>query len=141
MIPAHRDVDADPPGRRLGRRRDPPPWTLYERFGDVGVLAAQFDSARRWVDLIDRLAGPDRLWNTGFQLGDWLDPAAPPQDPADARTDRYLVATAYFAKSARTVARMAAVLGRTDDEARYLAARRRGRCRVRRRVRAAGRAR
>ena len=67
------------------------------------------------------IAGPDRLWNTGFQLGDWLDPAAPPQDPADAATDRYLVATAYFAKSARTVARMAAVLGRTDDEAHYVA--------------------
>ena len=97
------------------------PWTLYERFGDVGILAAQFDSARRWVDLVSSIAGPDRLWNTGFQLGDWLDPAAPPQDPADAATDRYLVATAYFAKSARTVARMAAVLGRTDDEAHYVA--------------------
>lgn len=95
------------------------PWTLYERFGDVGVLEAQFDSARRWVDLLERLAGPSRLWDTGFQLGDWLDPAAPPNDPADARTDRYLVATAYFAKSARTVARMAEVLGRTDERAHY----------------------
>ncbi len=37
------------------------------------------------------------------------------------RTDRYLVATAYFAKSTRTVAQMAAVLGRTDDEAHYVA--------------------
>ncbi|WP_243231713.1 alpha-L-rhamnosidase [Microbacterium sp. CIAB417] len=86
------------------------PWTLYERFGDTGVLRAQFDSARRWVDLIERLAGPSRLWDSGFQLGDWLDPAAPPEDPADALTDRYLVATAYFAKSARTVARIAEAL-------------------------------
>lgn len=95
------------------------PWTLYERFGDTGVLAAQFDSARRWVDLLERLAGPSRLWNTGFQLGDWLDPAAPPNDPADARADRYLVATAYFARSARTVARMAEVLGLADERAHY----------------------
>lgn len=95
------------------------PWTLYERFGDVGVLEAQFDSARRWVDLLERLAGPSRLWDSGFQLGDWLDPAAPPDDPADALTDRYLVATAYFAKSARTVARMAEVLGLADEQAHY----------------------
>ncbi|MFK4805997.1 family 78 glycoside hydrolase catalytic domain [Microbacterium sp. ZW CA_36] len=95
------------------------PWTLYERFGDAGVLRAQFDSARRWVDLLERLSGPSRLWDTGFQLGDWLDPAAPPDDPADALTDRYLVATAYFAKSARTVARMAEVLGLGDERAHY----------------------
>ncbi|MGN6219741.1 MAG: family 78 glycoside hydrolase catalytic domain [Microbacterium sp.] len=95
------------------------PWTLYERFGDTGVLRAQFDSGRRWVDLLERRSGPSRLWNTGFQLGDWLDPAAPPNDPADALTDRYLVATAYFAKSARTVARMAEVLGLADEQAHY----------------------
>jgi alpha-L-rhamnosidase len=95
------------------------PWTLYERFGDLGVLRAQFDSARRWVDLLERLSGPSRLWDTGFQLGDWLDPAAPPEDPADALTDRYLVATAYFAKSARTVARMAEVLGLAEERAHY----------------------
>jgi alpha-L-rhamnosidase len=108
------------PGAAWGDVATLTPWTLYERFGDAGILDAQFDSASRWVDLVASLAGPDRLWNTGFQLGDWLDPAAPPQDPADAATDRYLVATAYFAKSTRTVAQMAAVLGRTDDEARYL---------------------
>ncbi len=120
VIPAHEMWTPIRPGAAWGDVATLTPWTLYERFGDSGVLDAQFDSARRWVDLITSLAGPDRLWNTGFQLGDWLDPAAPPQDPADARTDRYLVATAYFAKSARTVSRMAAVLGRTDDEARYL---------------------
>ena len=121
VIPAHEMWTPIRPGAAWGDVATLTPWTLYERFGDAGILAAQFDSARRWVDLVSSIAGPDRLWNTGFQLGDWLDPAAPPQDPADAATDRYLVATAYFAKSARTVARMAAVLGRTDDEAHYVA--------------------
>ncbi|GGF38887.1 alpha-L-rhamnosidase [Microbacterium sorbitolivorans] len=97
------------------------PWTLFERFADEGVLAAQYESARGWVDQIEALAGPSRLWNTGFQLGDWLDPAAPPDDPADAKTDRYLVATAYFAWSARRLADAAAVLGFSADEARYRA--------------------
>ncbi|WP_432489508.1 family 78 glycoside hydrolase catalytic domain [Kineococcus sp. SYSU DK018] len=97
------------------------PWVLFERTGDAGVLAAQYDSARRWVDLVERLAGPERLWNSGVQLGDWLDPAAPPESPADARTDRYLVATAYFAWSARHLAETARVLGRDADARRYAA--------------------
>ncbi|WP_309491668.1 alpha-L-rhamnosidase C-terminal domain-containing protein [Microbacterium sp. Se5.02b] len=119
VIPSHKVWSPIRPGAAWGDVATLLPWTLYQRFGDEGVLAAQFDSARRWVDRIDAAAGPDRLWDEGFQLGDWLDPAAPPQDPADARTDRYLVATAYFARSARVVADMAVALGREADAERY----------------------
>ncbi|MEU4016975.1 family 78 glycoside hydrolase catalytic domain [Microbacterium sp. NPDC028030] len=119
VIPSHKVWSPIRPGAAWGDVATLLPWTLYQRFGDEGVVAAQFDSARRWVDRIDAAAGPDHLWDEGFQLGDWLDPAAPPQDPADARTDRYLVATAYFARSARVVADMAVVLGRTADAERY----------------------
>src|SRR5437763_7550608 len=70
------------------------PWVLYQRFGDKGVLAAQFDSMRRWVDHISSLAGEKLLWDEGFQYGDWLDPTAPPEDPAAVRTHPHLVATA-----------------------------------------------
>jgi alpha-L-rhamnosidase len=97
------------------------PWTLYERYGDAGVLAAQWTSMRAWVEHCAALAGPDGLIRTGTQLGDWLDPTAPPDRPAEARTDRYLVANAYLVHSARLVARTAAVLGRPDDEARFTA--------------------
>jgi alpha-L-rhamnosidase len=97
------------------------PWVLYRRFGDLGLLRRHYPMAKAWVDLVERLAGPDRLWDTGFQLGDWLDPAAPPDDPAAGRTDRYLVATAYFAHSARHLASAAAELGETVDAARYAA--------------------
>jgi alpha-L-rhamnosidase len=107
------------PGAAWGDAATVVPWTLYERFGDLGVLRAQFDSARAWVDLQAEIAGPSRLWDTGYQLGDWLDPDAPPQDPADARTDRYLVASAYFALSARIVAQMADALGQADVCAHY----------------------
>lgn len=96
------------------------PWTLYERFNDRQVLAEQYESAKAWVDLLDRLSGPGHLWNTGFQLGDWLDPTAPPEDPTQAMTDGHLVATAYFAWSARHLAKTASVLGKSDDELHYL---------------------
>jgi alpha-L-rhamnosidase len=119
VIPADAKWTPQRPGAAWGDAATVVPWTLYERFGDTGVLRAQFDSARRWVDLQSEIAGPSLLWDTGFQLGDWLDPAAPPDDPADARTDRYLVASAYFAYSSRLVAQMAEVLGDVDAAARY----------------------
>jgi alpha-L-rhamnosidase len=96
------------------------PWTLHQRFNDPKILADQYESAKAWVDLMDRLAGDSHLWNTGMQLGDWLDPSAPPEAPMKAMTDPYLVATAYFAWSARHLAKSAAVLGKSDDELRYL---------------------
>jgi alpha-L-rhamnosidase len=97
------------------------PWVLYQRFGDAAILATQFDSMRGWVDHIAWLAGEGRLWDKGFQFGDWLDPSAPPDRPADARTSPQIVATAYFARSAELVAQAAEVLGRVEDEVRYRA--------------------
>lgn len=95
------------------------PWALYEQSGDVCVLERQFDSARAWVDQVGRLAGPGHVWDEGPQLGDWLDPTAPPEDPSAGATDRYLVATAYFAHSAAQLAKIAQALGRQPEAARY----------------------
>ena len=95
------------------------PWVLYQRFGDPGILADQYAGMVAWVDHVATLAGPGRLWNHGFQYGDWLDPSAPPDRPGASRTDPYLVATAYFARSAELVGRAAGVLGRGEDERRY----------------------
>ncbi|TCC36395.1 glycoside hydrolase family 78 protein [Kribbella speibonae] len=97
------------------------PWVLYERTGDRGILARQLPSMRRWVDKIAALAGPDRLWTGGFQFGDWLDPTAPPDRPGDAKADPDVVATAYFARSAETVARAARVLQQLDVADQYAA--------------------
>ena len=97
------------------------PWVLYQRYGDPGILATQFESMCAWVDLVARLAGEGRLWDHGFQFGDWLDPSAPPTRPIEARTDPFLIATAYFAHSAELVGKAAGVLGRAEEEARYQA--------------------
>ncbi|MFD3531878.1 family 78 glycoside hydrolase catalytic domain [Streptomyces sp. NPDC058664] len=107
------------PGAAWGDVATLTPWALHQRFGDLELLRRHYPTARAWVDLVEKLAGPDRLWDTGFQLGDWLDPAAPPDDPAAGRTDRHLVATAYFAHSARHLAHSARALGHTDDATRY----------------------
>ncbi|MFJ9130253.1 family 78 glycoside hydrolase catalytic domain [Streptomyces sp. NPDC102340] len=95
------------------------PWVLYERYGDTDVLRAQYASMCAWVDAVDRIAGPGHVWGEGFQFGDWLDPTAPADDPGRAMTPSTLVATAYFAHSARLLARTAEILGEKGDAARY----------------------
>lgn len=95
------------------------PWTLYERYADANVLRAQYTSARKWVDKVASELDEDGVWRHGRQLGDWLDPAAPPQDPWQACTDAHLVAGAYFARSAQTLADIAGTLGEDADRAHY----------------------
>jgi alpha-L-rhamnosidase len=97
------------------------PWVLYERFGDAGVLSEQFHSMKAWVDQILGVAGDRRLWEGRFQFGDWLDPASPPDQPAAAKTDADIVASAYLFRSTDLLARSAEVLGRTKEAATYSA--------------------
>jgi alpha-L-rhamnosidase len=97
------------------------PWVLFERFGDAHVLAAQWDSIRKWVNYVAQRAGSDHVWDTGFQFGDWLEPSAPPDAPNDGQTPRALIATAYFARSAGLAARIAEILGHGNEARRYRA--------------------
>lgn len=119
VIPAHEKWTPIRPGAVWGDVAVLAPWTLYERFADRALLERQYECARAWVDLVDCLAGEDHVWDEGFQLGDWLDPSAPPQEPARAMTDPYLVATAYFFHSTRRLAELAGILGRGDDAIHY----------------------
>jgi alpha-L-rhamnosidase len=95
------------------------PWVLYQRTGDVGLLARQLPSMRAWVDHIAGLAGADRLWTGGFQFGDWLDPTAPPDAPFEAQADPDVVATAHLARSAEVVGLAGAVVGDADVAEKY----------------------
>ena len=97
------------------------PSVLYERFGDKAILADQFDSMCAWVDYVASLAGKSHLWDKGFQFGDWLDPTAPPDTPAQARTDKVIISSAYYAYSAKLTARAAQILGRTEEHIYYAA--------------------
>ena len=95
------------------------PWVIHRRTGDLGLLARQLPSMRAWVDRMTDLAGDDLLWSGGFQFGDWLDPAAPPDDPFRARADADVVATAHLARSAEVVSRAAELVGDPDLARQY----------------------
>ena len=95
------------------------PWDLYQAYGDIQVLSDQFESMSSHVRRVHSLLSPTGLWDTGFQFGDWLDPDAPPEAPADAKADTGVVATACAYRSASIVAQTAELLGRTAEQAEF----------------------
>jgi alpha-L-rhamnosidase len=94
------------------------PWEVAVRTGDLDVLRAALPTMRRWVDWVDRQR-TEGLWVGAFQLGDWLDPDAPPGDPWKAKADGQLVANAVVTHSARLLARALEILG--EDGSAYAA--------------------
>ncbi|GAA1974839.1 alpha-L-rhamnosidase [Microbacterium pumilum] len=97
------------------------PWVLNERYADTSILERQYPSMKAWTDALLEIAGDRRLWEGKFQFGDWLDPDAPPDLPARAKTDGDIVATAYLFRSADAVARAAKLLGNDAEATEYAA--------------------
>jgi alpha-L-rhamnosidase len=95
------------------------PWTMYQAYGDTGVLARQYASMRAWVEYMRAQAGDRLLWTSGFHFGDWLAFQTVRADYPGATTDKDLIATAYFAHSTDLLARSADVLGKTEDARSY----------------------
>ncbi|SDH60851.1 alpha-L-rhamnosidase [Leifsonia sp. 98AMF] len=123
------------------------PWILYETYGDRDELAANWDAMTRWVewalDTARTCRHPSRvqrspeplpheqyLWDGSFHWGEWCEPKEraadgslvdPLQDNPMAwfMEDKGEVGTAYLYRSTTTLARIAAILGREGDAARY----------------------
>jgi alpha-L-rhamnosidase len=91
------------------------PWSLWWAYGDLQVLADQFDSMTAHVRRIESLLSPTGLWDGGFQFGDWLDPTAPPEEPHLSKADDGVVATACLYRDARILRDAATLLGRHED--------------------------
>jgi len=82
---------------------------LYAYYGDRRLVERQYETSRRWLDLL-AAANPGHIVKDG--LGDHEALAASPPE---------LLLTPLYVESARLVARLATILGRRDDAARYLA--------------------
>ncbi|GAA5202913.1 family 78 glycoside hydrolase catalytic domain [Microbacterium jejuense] len=90
------------------------PLAVYESYGSEEVLVRQRRSMRRWVEHLRRRAGEgDVLPGGDFQFGDWLDPDAPGERPWEAKVSSEFVSNAFYAWSARLLARAERVLGDT----------------------------
>ncbi|PYI15640.1 hypothetical protein BO99DRAFT_405674 [Aspergillus violaceofuscus CBS 115571] len=95
------------------------PWNLYQASGDVEILRRQYPGMKAWLDQGVR-RGDDGLWDPDhWQLGDWLDPQAPSDEPGDGRTSGALVADAYLVRVTRTLAQISRLLGQEADHIHY----------------------
>ena len=108
------------------------PWTLYEAYGDKAILEENYDMMARWLDFCEKRAGKTRIQNLlnpwhkylideGFHFGEWCQPDVDNMDTMK-RTMMFgapEVATAYYFRSASLMAKIAAVLGKPEDAARY----------------------
>jgi alpha-L-rhamnosidase len=84
------------------------PWYLYEYTGDTRVLTAHYQSMREYVDLLARKSR-DNIIDWG--RNDWA--------PAKTDTPADITSTAYYYQDALIVAKIAALLGYTDDVGKY----------------------
>ncbi|GAB2720982.1 alpha-L-rhamnosidase [Arthrobacter bambusae] len=87
------------------------PWALWQAYGDRRVLEEAFPSMLAHARRLRQLLSANGLWDTGFQFGDWLDPDAAPEQPAEAKADRHVVATLCAYRTADLLARTAEILG------------------------------
>ncbi|EEA21078.1 hypothetical protein EYB25_008541 [Talaromyces marneffei] len=95
------------------------PWALYLSYGDREILRRQHESMLAWIDRGIR-RGSDGLWDPDlWQLGDWLDPAAPPVEPGDARTSGTLVADAYLVHITYVMSKISKALDQDQNAARF----------------------
>lgn len=95
------------------------PYNYFKAFGDLEMLAEQFDSAQAWID-----TGLPRnevgLWNrSSRQFGDWLDPKSPPDNPGGATTSFSLVADSYLIRMTELLANISENLSRDELADRY----------------------
>ena len=97
------------------------PWTLYTHYADTAVLEAQYPSMKAWVDFMRRQDTKDEGLYKIFSLGDWLAQDTKDENNFFGLTPTDLISTAYYALSARIVAKTAALLGIDEDAAFYAA--------------------
>ncbi len=123
------------------------PYTMYLCYGDKKILAQQYESAKKWVEycignakkknplyeekppyrtVTDGVCDADYIYDTHFHWGEWLEPDAAENGgsqsfspPEMAKEGNPLVATAYLFYSSKLLAKMADLLGKDEDEAKY----------------------
>jgi len=97
------------------------PGMLLDQYGDTRVITRAYPAMKKWVDHMRGAIKDDLLSRDTF--GDWCVPPENPklihsQDPA-RRTDKTLIATAYFQYLLGLMSRYASISGHESDAADY----------------------
>lgn len=108
------------------------PWTLYQRYGNKGILAENYAAMLKWHAFSKASAAGDKagnaryLWDTKFHFGDWMFPSymiGPDfKGPiATSEATKEIFGTAFLAHSSALLGDIAEVLGQDEAAAEYRA--------------------
>ena len=108
------------------------PWAMYQAYGDPAILEENYDMMRKWLSFCENRAKQTRpqneanpwkeyLADQGFHFGEWCEPDVDNMlvMRRNAMEGAPEVATAYYYRSASLLARIAEILGKPEDAARY----------------------
>ena len=102
------------------------PWVLYTHYADRGILEECFDAMLRWNGFVWSISDgpivhPPHSWEgRGFTFGDWLQPQGDFAKPYPTIGDD-AAATIYLYISSELIARIAEIIGRSDEATRMRA--------------------
>jgi alpha-L-rhamnosidase len=85
------------------------PWTIYQVYNDKRLLEKHYGAMVRWVEYCRK--NSKDLLRPAAGYGDWLS--------INANTPTDVLATAFFAQSAKLTAKAAHVLGKEEDARKY----------------------
>lgn len=95
------------------------PWESYRQYNDTRMLAEHYEAMKKYIDYllatnIDKETGLLVQENPGAwgNLGDWL-------GLEDEKNDKTLLWEAYFIYDLQLMGKIAALLGQSDDQARF----------------------
>ena len=102
------------------------PMTVYDAFGDKGLLAENYPLMKDWVEWVrrgdeGRPGGPKYLFDFCFTFGDWLAMDGVTEQSMKGGTEDGYVGSLYFYASTRKLVRAAEVLGYEEDARKYTA--------------------
>lgn len=91
------------------------PWVVYRRFGNERILEENYEAMVKWMDFQEKTS--DGLVRPPTAYGDWLAVDAAIPDFAPVPSD--FIGTAYFARTAEIMMRVATVLNKHTDAIRF----------------------
>lgn len=113
------------------------PWAMYQVTGNALILRRQYPCMKKWVDSVLERARKKKprgckrpaeleqyLWDTGFHYGEWLIPSQSTDSDVWKLVSATKISAAYVAPiygwiSTDLLARIAGILGNTEDEKLY----------------------
>ncbi len=99
------------------------PWQFYRFYGDARVLEKNYAGMAKWVEYLEKHADKRGLVTTeepgSWCLGDWAVPTSLADDAKPPMVPCELVNTFYFGHCAELMRRIAGILGRKADVAKY----------------------